>query len=253
MIGKSRTLSLLLLFSEEDNSLSAEEIAQRLGATLSTTYRDLKKLRELGLVETVPGERFILGGQISILDRIARLGTPLLKASIGEMERLAKVTGVTVTLTRLYFDSIIGLGHVEGDRNVSIGYERGQVVPLFYGCTGKSILGALPWRQLKRIFEANTNAIRKAGLGGSWDAFLGTVRTWDRDSFLWTEGEINPDNIAVATAVLGADAVPLGSLTLIIRRRDISLFDRSQIETELMRSRGKIQSVIAESAMSDAT
>lgn len=243
--GQSRLLRLLLLFSEERNALSADEIASRLGATLSTTYRDLKKLRELGFVEPVPGERFILGGQISILDRIARLGTPLLKASTGEMERLAQATGVTVTLTRLYFDSIIGLGHVEGDRSVSIGYERGQVVPLFRGCTGKVILGALPWRHLRRIFEASLEAIREAGLGENWDLFLKTVRSFHRESFLWTEGEINPDNLAVATAILGAGGMPLGSLTLIIRRRDVTLFDRSEMEGELMRSRAQIQTAIA--------
>lgn len=250
MKGQSRLLKLLLLFSEEHNMLSAEEIASCLGATLSTTYRDLKKLRELGFIEPAAGERFILGGQISILDRIARLGTPLLTVSTDEMERLAKATGVTVTLTRLYFDSVIGLGHVEGDRKVSIGYERGQVVPLFYACTGKVILGALPWRHLKRIFEANTEAIREAGLGGSWDDFLVNVRGYDRQSCLWTEGEINPDNIAVATAILGAGGLPLGSLTLIIRRRDVNTFDRSQLETELMRSRGQIQSMLVQQASS---
>ncbi|ODU54237.1 MAG: hypothetical protein ABS99_09720 [Acetobacteraceae bacterium SCN 69-10] len=63
MAGQSRLLNILLLYSEADSAFSADEIAARLGATLSTTYRDLQKLRQHGFIEYGIDDRFILGGR----------------------------------------------------------------------------------------------------------------------------------------------------------------------------------------------
>ncbi len=245
MKGQSRLLRLLLLFTEDKYALSAEEIAAQLGTTLSTVYRDLSKLRELGFVEPWTGETFILGGQISILDRISRMGNPLLASASDEMKRLANATGLTVTLTRLYFDSLIGLGHVTGDTQVSIGYERGQIVPLFRGCTGKVLLAAMPWRRLKRIYGSGAGEAKAAGLGDSWEQFLKTVRDYGKLPFVWTEGEVNPDNVAIAAAIHGPDKEPIGSVTLILHRADAGKFDFTHIERELVRSCEQVEARLA--------
>lgn len=245
MAGQSRLLNILLLYSEADSAFSADEIAARLGATLSTTYRDLQKLRQHGFIEYGIDDRFILGGRISILDRIARTTSPLLAAGMAEMKRLSAQTGLTVTLTRLYDNAVIGLGHVDGDRELSIGYERGQVVPLFRGCTGKVILGAMPWRSLRKVFDANPREIAAAGLGKTWEQFRATARSFSRQPFLWTEGEFVPDNVAIATVLAGPTGSPLGSMTIIMRKAAASAFDRAEIERELIHSRRSIEESLA--------
>lgn len=245
MAGQSRLLNILLLYSEADSAFSADEIAARLGATLSTTYRDLQKLRQHGFIEYGIDDRFILGGRISILDRIARTTSPLLAAGMAEMKRLSAQTGLTVTLTRLYDNAVIGLGHVDGDRELSIGYERGQVVPLFRGCTGKVILGAMPWRSLRKVFDANPREIAAAGLGETWEQFRATARSFSRQPFLWTEGEFVPDNVAIATVLAGPTGSPLGSMTIIMRKAAASAFDRAEIERELIHSRRSIEESLA--------
>ena len=238
-------LKVMILFSEAESALSAEQIAERLGATLSTTYRDLQKLRQYGFIEQILDDRFVLGGRISILDRIARTTSPLLIAAGEEMERLSAETGLTVTLTRIYGNAILGLGHVDGDSTLSIGYERGQLVPLFRGCTGKVILAALPWRHLRKIFDGSKDDIRAAGLGENWQQFRTNVRGFGSRPVLWTEGEVMPDNIAVATVLLAPSGMPLGSMTIILRRAIEAVLDRTEIECKLIRSRHRIESGLA--------
>ncbi len=245
MATQSRMLKLMILFSETESALSAEQIAERLGATLSTTYRDLQKLRQYGFIEQVLDDRFVLGGRISMLDRIARTTNVLLAAAGEEMARLSTETGLTVTLTRLYGNAILGLGHVDGDSRLSIGYERGQVVPLFRGCTGKVILAALPWRNLRKIFDGSKEEIRAAGLGEDWQQFRANVRGFGANPVLWTEGEVMPDNIAVATVLLAPSGMPLGSMTIILRRAVEGVVDRGEIERTLIRSRQTIESGLA--------
>lgn len=233
MSSQRRLLNILLLFSSEEPFLSAEDIAARQSQTLSTTYRDLKVLRALGFVETARGDRFMLGGQISVLDRVARLSDPLWLAARPEMEDLALVTGLTVTLTRIYRDNVIGLGHVDGTEKIGIGYERGQLVPLFKGCTGKVILSSLGWRRLRRIFSEHHGEIIAAGLPSAWDEFIKTVRGYGGSPTLWTAGEINPDNVAGAAPLLEPGGEASGSLTIIIRKTSLEVIDRKAVDRAL--------------------
>jgi DNA-binding IclR family transcriptional regulator len=40
---------------------------------------------------------------------------------------------------------------VSGQKPVQVGYDRGQLLPLFKGCTGKVILAHLPWRTVELV------------------------------------------------------------------------------------------------------
>ena len=239
MTSTSRSLSILLLFSAERPTLSAQEIAREMGATLSTAYRDLAKLRELGFIESYAGERFVLGGGIAILDRVARLTDPLRGAAFPEMERLSEETGLTVTMTRLYGTALLGVDHVIGDAELSIGYERGELVPLFRGCSGKVILSALPWRRLKAIHAACQEEIAAAGLGTDWQQFRENVRGFGKAPVLWTTGEVIAENIAVATPIRDEASGVTASITVILRQAMADRFDKSLLERRLVAARDR--------------
>jgi len=237
MTSTARSLRILLLFSPDRPALSAQEIARETGMTLSTAYRAIATLRDLGMLESYGGERFVLGGGMAILDRVARLTDPLRAAVFPEMQRLSAETGLTVTMTRLYGTQLLGVDHVIGDGALSIGYERGELVPLFRGCSGKVILSVLPWRRLKAIHAGCGAEIAAAGLGGEWQDFLEAVRGFARQPFLWTSGEVIPENKAVATPIRNEASGVTASMTMILRQSVQDRFDRTMLESRLIAAR----------------
>src|SRR5947207_1825162 len=96
-----RAIDVLLLFDEEQPILTAEEVAERLGMSRSTTYRYLLSLRSYGLVEDgdAPGE-FRLGSVIFRLARTARKGLGLSEVALPVMRELVNQTGESALLTR---------------------------------------------------------------------------------------------------------------------------------------------------------
>ncbi|PCI04118.1 MAG: hypothetical protein COB78_07220 [Hyphomicrobiales bacterium] len=234
MSRKFRPLDLLSLFSIKRPFLSADEIAELSHVPISTVYRQMKTLRELGMIEALDRERYRLGGAVSVLDRIAREADPLLKAARPVMVRLCKKTKHTVTLTRLFKTDLISVSQELGRAPIRVGYERGEIVPLFYGCTGKITLAHMEWRALKTLFKGNAQQISAAGLGADWKAFLSTLRDFRSAPYLWTEGEITPENVAVASPILDEAGRVMGALTVIMPKsnRPSGIDDKIAIELQ---------------------
>ena len=216
MSHKFRPLDLLSLFSIERPFLSAEEIAELSHVPVSTVYRQMKTLRDFGMIESLDRERYRLGGAVSVLDRIAREADPLLISAKPVMVRLCKETSHTVTLTRLFKTDLISVSQELGRTPIRVGYERGEIVPLFNGCTGKMTLAHMEWRALKILFNSNEQQISEAGLGAAWKAFLTTLRIFRSTPYLLTVGEITPENTAVASPILDESGRVLGALTVIM-------------------------------------
>lgn len=240
MTSTARSLAILQLFGPAAPALTAQDIAARLGVTLSTAYRDIANLRALGLIEAYGGESFILGGGLSVLDRMARSLDPIIAAALPEMQALAAETGLTLTLTRLYGDRLLAVENVRGTRDISIGYARGELLPLFRGCSGKAILGALDWRKLKSVYTACAPDIAQAGLGADWPTFRATARAFGKTPAVWTAGELRPENIALAVPLQAKVTPVTASITIILRADAADVPAREVLETALLAARDRV-------------
>ncbi|WP_123670682.1 IclR family transcriptional regulator [Actinocorallia herbida] len=134
-----RALDVLLLFSEEQRTLSGSEVAQHLGVARSTGYRYLQSLTASGFVEEVDG-RYGLGPKILELARVARSGSGLLELARPVMSRLAERTEQTVLLTRRSGNVVVCLDAVESTRPIRISYEPGHVFALNAGAAAEVLL-----------------------------------------------------------------------------------------------------------------
>jgi len=149
-----RAIDVLLLFSEQQPLLSAEEIAARLGMSRSTTYRYLQGLRSYGLLEE--GEtsgRFRLGPTIVRLARIARKGLGLPEVALPVMRSLTAETGETSLLTRRAGMQVICIEQVESAQSVRLFFERGNVLPLHAGASAKALLAYLPKAEIEDVLR----------------------------------------------------------------------------------------------------
>lgn len=163
----------------------------------------------------------MLGPEITAMDRIIRTCDPLLHAAKSNIEKLAEQTGHTITLTRLFQDQLQSISRAEGHASIAIGYERGDFLPLFRGCSGKVILAHLPWVRLRRIFDRSRDHIADAGMGIDWSEFRANARAMRDEPFLESHGEVYPGNSGVAAPIFAQDIVPVASITAVGRDRSI--------------------------------
>lgn len=113
-------------------------------------------------------------------------------------------------------------------------------MPLFRGCSGKAILGALDWRKLKAIYASCAGEIAQAGLGADWTAFLATVRGYGKMPAIWTEGEMRPENIGVAVPLQAKVTPVTASITIIFRANAADLPPRDRLATALIDARDRV-------------
>jgi DNA-binding IclR family transcriptional regulator len=150
-----RAIDILLLFSDERPLFTAEEIAERLGMSRSTTYRYLQGLRAYGLVEE--GEtngRFRLGPAIVRLARVARKGMGLPDVALPIMRELTAKTGETSLLTRRAGQQVICIERVESTHSVRLSYERGNVLPLHAGASANILLAYMTPVEIEAVIAS---------------------------------------------------------------------------------------------------
>ncbi len=220
MSSHDRLLKVLDLFDEEYPYWSGAEIVSYFGLTRSTTYRYIKTLCDFGFLEPVDKDRYMLGTRFIVMDRVIRTCDPILQVAEPEIKALSKKTGETITLTRHYRDQLVRIFMVQGKVPVQIGYDRGQLLSLFKGCTGKVILANLSWRELKKLYKKKKEEIATLGIGEDWDSFLKNVRKYSKNKSVRTVGEIFPGNMGIAAPIFSNKQGVLGSITLIIKESD---------------------------------
>ncbi|HEY7125153.1 MAG TPA: IclR family transcriptional regulator [Ktedonobacterales bacterium] len=149
-----RAIDVLLLFTEQQPVLTAEEVSERLGMSRSTTYRYLQSLRSSGLVEDdTSSGGFRLGPEILRLARVARQGLGLPELALPIMQELSKQTSESVILTRRAGQQVICIERVESVHRVRLSYERGQVLPLHAGASAKVLLAFLPQDEIEAVLR----------------------------------------------------------------------------------------------------
>src|ERR1700728_1549710 len=154
MATADRLLSALGLFTLEEPEWTVERAAERLGASISTTYRYFSSLSAVGLIESLTAGLYVLGPAIVEYDRQIRLLDPLLKVSRPILQRLVEMAdqkGVAL-LCRRYRQQVMCVHQEVGSgADPTVGYERGRPMGLVRGAASQVILAHLPSRLLKAL------------------------------------------------------------------------------------------------------
>lgn len=120
-----RTIEILMMYEEERPVMTAVEIAARLGAPRSTTYRYIASLRSCGLLVEADEGGYRLGQRIFTLAHIARQGFSILEAAKPTLQHLLETTGETVLLTHRRGRQLSVLECLESPQAIRISYQRG--------------------------------------------------------------------------------------------------------------------------------
>lgn len=218
-----RALAILRLFSIEQPEWTVDEIAAALALSGSTAYIYVGSLASAGLLVAVKAGRYTVGPAVIELDRITRRFDPLTRASTAPLRDLTDAVelpavGLVCRLYRLTVICVDQMPHRLPD--LAISYERGRPMPLIRGSLSKVILANLPSRQLRRIYDANPQAIAEAGLGNDWTAFKLALRHIRKAGVLATFGELDHGVVGISAPVFGPAGDVLGSVGLVLRAED---------------------------------
>jgi DNA-binding IclR family transcriptional regulator len=210
-----RAIDVLLLFTEQQPVLSAEEVSEQLGMPRSTTYRYLQSLRSSGLIEDdTSSGGFRLGPEILRLARVARQGLGLPELALPIMQELSKQTGESVILTRRAGQHVICIERVESTHRVRLSYERGQVLPLHAGASAKVLLAFLPQREIDEVLSTGPfpryteRTMTDPELLGQQ---LESIRT---RGYAMSEGEVDDGVRGIAAPIWGAHGEIVAGLSV---------------------------------------
>lgn len=219
MSTTDRSLSVLKLFSLVKPVWTAEEVANELGVSMSTVYRYLLALEEIGLIATASTGKYILGPAIIQLDRQIQLTDPLLEAARPVMEKLIVYAphGSVVLLCRSFGDNVLCMYqvHTKGPQPL-ISYERGCPMPMFRGATSKIILAYQALRLLKKLYQNHQQDALENGLGGSWEDFRTSMAKLRKVGHAVSRGEVDRGRIGIGAALLGEDRHAIGGLSYVV-------------------------------------
>ena len=209
----AKGLSVLDLFKEGRISAHLDEIVERLGASKATAYRYLGTLCEAGLLAPTSNGVYVLGPRIIELDRLMRIGDPLLLAGSQVMHELSARRKINMLLASYYRDSIMCVDIAWPNPAIPPTCERGRPMSLFRGAMAKIILAHLSPYQLRTVALNHAQEIREAGLGDDWTAFRTQMAELVREGVSVTHAEMYPGAVGISAPIFDADRKVLGSIT----------------------------------------
>ena len=211
-----RLLAVLGLFTPERPDWTVEAAAKEIGVSVSTAYRYFRSLCKIGLLDPFADRQYVLGPAIIEYDRQIRMLDPLVKIGRPVMQRMIAQTGSMgiVLLCRVYRNRIMC---VHQEANVlaenTVSYERGRPMPMFRGA-GKAMFAHFSSRTAKSYFDKYKEEVAEAGLGSDWETVKRNLRKIRKAGVLIARGEIDTDRVGVATAIFGANGLPIGSISM---------------------------------------
>ena len=149
-----RGIDILLSFSKQRPSQTAEEIAQAIAVPRSSVYRFLLSLKSTGLVEQEPQTgRYILGLKLLELGGIVhgRLDLELVAAPL--VKDLARSCGETVELIVPHNNQGMCISAEESSSPLRLAPERGQLLPLHVGASEQVLLAWMPEEVRERVLS----------------------------------------------------------------------------------------------------
>lgn len=206
--GSSRkVLRLLMSFDESRSSATAEQLAKDAEVPLSTAYRYISLLREVGLLEEGPSNTYVVSVRALPLARAALAAHPLAESATPILRSITDRCGETSLLLRRVGQSAVCVARSESPHPVRLSFDVGRAMPLHRGAAAKILLSAMTSREVDNYFKTlpADDSTDRAAL----DKELAAIRT---RGWSVSHGEVDQGIWAAAAPVAdGRDVV--GALT----------------------------------------
>jgi len=235
-----RVLQMLLRFSEQCPQATVGELAEEVGAPLSTAYRYVALLRELGLLEEASDGAYRVAPRIQAVARASARTDTLARRTRPAMEELTAALGETTMLVRVIASSAVCVARVESSRAVRLSVQPGQPLPLYSGASGKTLLAFVPAVERDRLLRHS--ALVDPQLEATLPRLQDELERISERGWAESYGEID-DGIWACAAVLRLPGEPLAALSLAGPEYRIDRTQQDYIRAELLRTSRELSHV----------
>lgn len=207
--GAERILLVLASLAHHGKAMSVRELVGKTGLAQSTLYRQIALLKRWGFVSE-DGGRYAPGPVSLQLALSFDLGSHLIEASRGAMQRLARSSGESVGLLVAVKEQVICLEMVESLHSLRCSFEKGRAVPLKAGASAKSLLAFMNERrcaEILKIMFAGDDAGRRA-----LSEQLAHIRT---EGYVVSDSEVDPGVWGVSAPIFARGGRTSGSVAAI--------------------------------------
>lgn len=203
-----RAFELLKAIDQTDGTLSA--LARRTGLPVATVSRLMATLEETGAVRR-RDRIYRIGPTVVALAEGTPLAEDLLEVANRQLVELSKLTDETAGVAELGDDSLVHLGQVAAEHDVSVRDWTGFRVDLHSGCIGFVMLAHLQPARVDAYLDRDLESFSPQSMTDP-DLIRARLAEIRRTGWLWTTDEYAQGVTTVAAAIRGRDGSAVGSL-----------------------------------------
>jgi DNA-binding IclR family transcriptional regulator len=194
-----RVLQVLLAFSEERPHATISELAKEIDVPVSTCYRYVGLLRELGLLDEGSRATYHVTPRVMLIARAAKAANSLGDVARPILERVSAIVNETTLLMQRFHSLVVCVESVASNRAVRYIFESGNSLPLGLGASGKLLLASLP--ESERADYLDQVQVRDPELARRLMANESELPTYAAEGWAGSDGEYENGVWAGAAAI----------------------------------------------------
>ena len=195
-----RTLAIFDCFTNERTSLSLQEIATRIRLPKSTTFRLVQSLDEAGYLVRLDNQAYCLSFRFTRLAGLVQSTLDIRQISRPAMIELARKSSETVTLNMVSERHRVCIEVIDTPSPLMSVTKPGERVRLIDGATAKTLMAALPRKELQQALSYAVKATGKKRT--DFVKELGRIR---EQGFAVTHGERVLGLTAISAPIIDRD------------------------------------------------
>ncbi len=196
---------------------TAQQVASALNVPTSTTYRTMRELARVNMLEPAMEGHYRLGSAFIEFDRRTRLTDPLVSVGESMLTDIAYHANIpcVAVLARLYGNTVMCIADTRSAGSaVQTSYERGRPRPLMRGATSKVILAQLTTRRLSKLLalvDSSDHPVFSSGV-----TFRDELTMIRKNGYCVARGEVDEGRVGIAVPISVPEQALIASLSLVI-------------------------------------
>ena len=227
----ARGLAILRCFRSGDRYLGNQEIARRTGLAKPTVSRLTYTLKRIGfLSHSKAREEYALGAGVLALGHTYLAALNMRELARPFMQEMAEFAQATICLGENDGQHMVIVEICHGSPTYVLRLEVGQRVPHNTTALGRAYLAAMSPEMREQRIESITRPLQPAARTKLAAEMQSSLRNYDKQGFVYSFGEWNPDIFAVGVPLISADRTRVMALSCSGAMFDVT---RKRILTEL--------------------
>jgi DNA-binding IclR family transcriptional regulator len=235
-----RGINILFQFNRARPAMTPEELARAVNLPKSSIYRFLRTLTKHGLLERDPlTGQYYLGLRLLELEEVVHSKIDFETISKPFLKELGEFSGETVQLNILHGQRGICLYGIESPSAFRLAPEKGRIIPLYAGASGKSILAFMDLEERNKICAGPLEQFTPYTITDPEQLKL-DLDEIHKQGYVITQQEVYIGSLGIAAPVYGKNKQVIGSVSLSGPIQRISEERKIAIRDELIRSAKEI-------------